>query len=64
MSEIEEVAKVAMIAHGAGAWQAGEVARSMARAEVFGNVICGLYYLENYCLQLQSGRVDGQSSLS
>ena len=45
-----------MVAHGAGAWQAGEV----ARAEAFGNVICGLYYLESYCTQLKSGRVDGQ----
>lgn len=60
VSEIEDVAKAAMVAHGAGAWQAGEVARAVARAEAFGNVICGLYYLESYCTQLQSGRVDGQ----
>lgn len=60
VNEIEEVAKAAMIAHGAGAWQAGEVARAVARAEAFGNVICGLYYLESYCTQLKSGRVDGQ----
>ncbi len=60
VSEIEEVAKAAMIAHGAGSWQAGEVARAVARAEAFGNVICGLYYLESYCTQLSSGRVDGQ----
>jgi len=60
VSEIEEVAKAAMIAHGAANWQAGEVARAVARAEAFGNVICGLYYLESYCTQLKSGRVDGQ----
>jgi len=60
VSEIEEVAKSAMIAHGAAPWQAGEVARAVARAESFGNVICGLYYLESYCTQLASGRVDGQ----
>ncbi|SMX33037.1 Ldh family oxidoreductase [Octadecabacter ascidiaceicola] len=60
VSEIEEVAKAAMIAHGAGAWQASEVARAVGRAEAFGNVICGLYYLESYCTQLKSGRVDGQ----
>ena len=60
VSEIEEVAKAAMIAHGAGDWQASEVARAVARAEAFGNVICGLYYLESYCTQLKSGRVDGQ----
>jgi len=60
VSEIEDVAKAALIAHGAAAWQAGEVARAVARAEAFGNVICGLYYLESYCTQLKSGRVDGQ----
>lgn len=60
VSEIEQVAKSALIAHGAGDWQAGEVARAVARAEAFGNVICGLYYLESYCTQLKSGRVDGQ----
>ncbi|MCF2871958.1 Ldh family oxidoreductase [Octadecabacter sp. G9-8] len=60
VSEIEDVAKSALIAHGAGAWQAGEVARAVSRAEAFGNVICGLYYLESYCTQLKSGRVDGQ----
>jgi (2R)-3-sulfolactate dehydrogenase (NADP+) len=60
VSEIEDTAKAAMVAHGAGAWQAGEVAQAVARAEAFGNVICGLYYLESYCTQLKSGRVDGQ----
>lgn len=60
VSEIETIAKAAMIAHGAGAWQAGAVARAVARAEAFGNVICGLYYLESYCTQLASGRVNGQ----
>ncbi|SLN39423.1 Ldh family oxidoreductase [Pseudooctadecabacter jejudonensis] len=60
VSEIEDIAKRAMIAHGAADWQAGEVARAVARAEAFGNVICGLYYLESYCTQLASGRVDGQ----
>jgi (2R)-3-sulfolactate dehydrogenase (NADP+) len=60
VSEIEDVALAALVAHGAGVWQAGEVARAVARAEAFGNVICGLYYLESYCTQLKSGRVDGQ----
>ena len=58
--EITDVAKAALIAHGAGDWQAAEVANAVSRAEAFGNVICGLYYLESYCLQLKSGRVDGQ----
>lgn len=60
VAEIEATAKAAMIAHGAAEWQAGEVARATARSEALGNVICGLYYLESYCTQLRSGRVDGQ----
>ncbi|MEL6957584.1 MAG: Ldh family oxidoreductase [Pseudomonadota bacterium] len=60
VSDIEDVAKAALLSHGAGDWQASEVARAVARAEAFGNLICGLYYLESYCTQLQSGRVDGQ----
>ncbi len=58
--EIEARSKAALIAHGAGDWQASEVARAVARAEATGNVICGLYYLESYCLQLTSGRVKGK----
>ncbi|MEO0830828.1 MAG: Ldh family oxidoreductase, partial [Pseudomonadota bacterium] len=49
----------ALVAHGAGTWQANEVARAVARAEETGNIICGLYYLESYCRQLVSGRVVG-----
>lgn len=59
VSEIERTSAAALVAHGAGPWQAGEVARAVARAEAMGNVICGLYYLESYCRQLVSGRVDG-----
>ena len=58
--DIEARSKAALIAHEAGTWQAIEVARAVARAEATGNVICGLYYLESYCLQLASGRVNGQ----
>lgn len=57
--EIEAAAQAALRAFGAGAWQAQEVARAVARAEATGNIICGLYYLESYCIQLKSGRVDG-----
>ncbi|RYG91431.1 Ldh family oxidoreductase [Loktanella sp. IMCC34160] len=60
VSEIEEVSRKALTAHGASDWQAAEVARAVARAEEVGNVICGLYYLESYCRQLVSGRVDGK----
>lgn len=59
VQEIETKAKAAMISHGAGDGQAAHVARAVARAEALGNVICGLYYLESYCTQLASGRVNG-----
>ena len=59
VAEIEAKSLAALTAHGAGAWQAAEVSRAVARAEETGNVICGLYYLESYCVQLVSGRVDG-----
>ncbi|SMY08508.1 Ldh family oxidoreductase [Flavimaricola marinus] len=60
VTEIEAVSRAALAAHGAGEAAATEVARAVARAEATGNIICGLYYLESYCLQLRSGRVDGQ----
>ena len=59
VSEIETRSKAALIAHGAGEMQAGAVAHAVGRAEARGNVICGLYYLESYCIQLKSGRVNG-----
>ncbi|WP_108815242.1 Ldh family oxidoreductase [Loktanella sp. Alg231-35] len=57
--EIEERSRAALSAHGAGDMQAAAVAKAVARAEALGNVICGLYYLESYCTQLASGRVNG-----
>lgn len=57
--EIEQTVQAALLRHGAGAFAASEVARAVARAEAAGNRICGLYYLESYCLQLTSGRVKG-----
>ncbi len=59
VSEIEARSHAALIQHGAGDSQAAAVARAVARAEALGNVICGLYYLESYCTQLSSGRVNG-----
>ncbi|MEO0497924.1 MAG: Ldh family oxidoreductase [Pseudomonadota bacterium] len=59
ITEIEAASKSALLAHGAGEMQASAVARAVARAEQMGNVICGLYYLESYCTQLISGRVNG-----
>jgi len=34
-------------------------ANAIQKAEQTGNLICGLYYLESYCKQLQTGRVSG-----
>jgi (2R)-3-sulfolactate dehydrogenase (NADP+) len=59
VTEIEARSLAALTAHGAGETQAAAVANAVARAEALGNVICGLYYLESYCTQLASGRVDG-----
>ncbi|MBI1416370.1 MAG: Ldh family oxidoreductase [Limimaricola sp.] len=61
VSEIAATTEKALLAHGAAPFAAAEVARAVARAEALGNVICGLYYVESYCLQLRSGRVDGQA---
>lgn len=59
ITEIHAATAKALIAHGAGPWQADEVAKATAHSEAHGNVICGLQYLESYCLQLASGRVKG-----
>lgn len=60
VSEIEEITHKALSAHGASDWIAAEMAQAVAWAEARNNRICGLYYVESYCQQLQSGRVDGQ----
>jgi len=59
LDDIENTARTALELHGARHWIAVEVARAIRKAEAVGNRICGLYYLESYCNQLQSGRVDG-----
>lgn len=59
--EIEAVTRAALLRHGAGENAAVEVAKAVAAAESVGNRICGLYYLESYCLQLRSGRVRGDA---
>lgn len=59
LDDIEATTAQALRAHGAEDWIAAEVARAVRRAEETGNVICGLYYLESYCVQLRSGRVQG-----
>ena len=59
LDAIEEASAAALRSHGAASWIAASVAHAVRRAEETGNVICGLYYLESYCVQLRSGRVDG-----
>lgn len=57
--DIQHMSKQALLAHGASDGVASVMARAIAWAEARDNRICGLYYLESYCLQLRSGRVDG-----
>ncbi len=59
LDEIESVTAQALERHGALPWIAHAVADAVRKAEAVGNRICGLYYLESYCTQLQSGRVKG-----
>ena len=59
VSEIEQVTETALAGHGASRSVAASVARAVRVAEENGNRICGLYYVESYCQQLASGRVDG-----
>ena len=60
LDEIEIKTATALVNHGAKKWIADEVAKAVRVAEAEGNKICGLYYLESYCNQLKSGRVDGK----
>lgn len=60
LKDISGITQSALMLHGADAFQASEVALAVARAEAFGNRICGLYYVESYCQQLLSGRVNGK----
>ena len=58
-ADIRAVTVRALTRHGAAGWIAECVAEAVTEAEATGNRICGLYYLESYCQQLQSGRVRG-----
>lgn len=60
LDEIETTSKNSLIKHGADEWIAVEMAKAIRKAESVGNLICGLYYLESYCKQLQTGRVNGR----
>ena len=59
LDEIQATTQQALVSHGASPEIASLVAHAVRVAEGNGNRICGLYYVESYCLQLASGRVDG-----
>lgn len=61
LDEIETKTTQALVAHGAEQWIAECVATAVRKAEANSNLICGLYYLDSYCTQLQTGRVDGKA---
>ncbi len=57
--QIHETVEQSLVVHGAPPATAASVARAVTDSESRGNRICGLYYVESYCQQLQSGRVLG-----
>lgn len=59
LGDIEATVERALVVHGAGVDAARSVARAVKVAEANGNRICGLYYVESYCRQLETGRVLG-----
>jgi (2R)-3-sulfolactate dehydrogenase (NADP+) len=59
LDQIEDVTTSALMRHGAAEPVAKSVAHAVRVAEANDNKICGLYYLESYCTQLQTGRVLG-----
>jgi len=61
LSEIETLTERALARAGAAPTAAASVAKAVRTAEANGNKICGLYYLESYCAQLGTGRVDGSA---
>lgn len=58
LDQIETTTQQALTAHGATPEVATIMASAVRAAEANGNVICGLYYVESYCQQLITGRVD------
>jgi (2R)-3-sulfolactate dehydrogenase (NADP+) len=62
VNDIHNISKTALVQHGALDWISEEVSDAVAASESVGNRICGLYYLESYCEQLLSGRVNGQAT--
>ena len=61
LDQIEAATAAALERHGASPGAADSVSRAVRVAEGNGNKICGLYYVESYCLQLSTGRIDGHA---
>jgi len=62
VGRIEEVARAALLAHGATPANAAPVAHALALAEAEGNSVCGLFYLPHFCAHLGAGKVDGRAA--
>ncbi len=62
LDDIQAVTTAALIKHGAREDIAGHVATAVRVAEANGNKICGLYYLDSYCKQLETGRINGATN--
>ena len=50
VANIFSLSKASLVKFGAIDWIADAVADAIANSESVGNRICGLYYLESYCL--------------
>ena len=59
LDTIQTTTAKALEAHGAKPWIANSVAHAVRVAEAHDNKICGLFYLQSYCSQLITGRVNG-----
>lgn len=62
VDDIRATTHRALTRHGATDAVATPLADAVARAEATANPVCGLYYVESYCAQLQSGRVRGDAT--
>ena len=62
LDDIETTTKTALEVAGADSAVAADVAMAVRIAESKGNKICGLYYLDSYCKQLESGRIDSAAT--
>ncbi len=62
LEDIKAQTQKALVNHGASKSTAESVAEAVKVAEAENNKVCGLYYLESYCNQLKSNRVDGSVS--